>query len=1039
MGKIEVERVNEIIRQLKNGEIQVPDVPVKFQEDMRLIQYERAAGKRLLGKRGFDVISDTFFVEEELVFISEYEEEQRETVFASFPDFISYYNYLDGDIYNNACYAFHHIPEDKMITLSIDIDRLNIRKSLISETISDFVFDPEKEKKEAFNRGEANHRQCKKWAKKFLACSNGIELLHVRNNYWKSKLKGEINTSFFLYLWLFAGEHSKSPREFLSDLFSSGVYCADDFLQSLCWVFGSNVVLDTFSMPDCSKATYYRYKNRLKENAKLLDSESIIYKTYSYFDSKTHYFCEVTEGYEIDKQGQKIVHVRVPRYFESFNDFISYRKGNLSHCDLSNAIGYNIDYTKYYCDETTILPRCENGIISYSLEKSYSNGEFHVIQRWSDEVHRTIKKYRHEFRYFFDFVAFLQGDLSDADLLLCDGLENLKGWDGIDFRGAKLKSNLCRKFKMQFIPCNINTSLIETFDVVERSEKETAPVLLAARSLAESAANQELSIFDAENNINCQKVYYITDLHLLHRLQDAKCQSQDDIEYTVRKIVQHITEDLGALLLIGGDVSTDFSVFTLFVKLLAESLQTQEYKFCKTTVVFVLGNHELWPFPDLSVEEIALRYRELLKRYGMYLLHNDLLYLDEYYQNGYYQEEYHQICFPDICSLTDSEINERLKKARFVIFGGPAFSGYNTEFNADNGIYRKTIDRVEEILQTKTFEDLYTRLSPILRKKNAIILSHTPKKDWCHDPNLEEGFVYVSGHTHRNAFYDDGAIRLYADNQIGYHNESIGVKWFLLDDEYDSFEDYPDGIHEITREQYIDFYRGKNIELSFRRSFSRLFMLKKRGYYCFILENNRGLYGVLNGGSYTLNDQINRFGLKFCYDKMDGIIARIKTPLDQYTAIQKPIAQAVVRIGGKGTIHGCIVDIDFYNHIYVDPFDLTITPYYATDIVNKIIYPTIPSLLESACPKLYGNYMHLLNGEQSKSLAILETTSQEKPQINLDTRMYRASRVIKKMQKLNSHILSVWYEDPLPDQILLDPQALEVVNTDYDALALRRP
>lgn len=202
-------------------------------------------------------------------------------------------------------------------------------------------------------------------------------------------------------------------------------------------------------------------------------------------------------------------------------------------------------------------------------------------------------------------------------------------------------------------------------------------------------------------------------------------------------------------------------------------------------------------------------------------------------------------------------------------------------------------------------------------------------------------------------------------------------------------------------------------------------MLKKRGYYCFVLENNRGSYGILNGGSYTLNNQINRFGLKHSYEKMDEIIARIKTPLDQYTAIQKPIAQAVVRIGGSGTIHGCIVDIDFYNHIYVDPFDLTVTPYYATDIINKIMYPTIPSLLEAACPKLYGNYMHLLNGEQTKSLANLETTSQEKPQYNLDTRMYRASRVIKKMQKLNSHILSVWYDDPLPDQILMNPLALE--------------
>ena len=307
---------------------------------------------------------------------------------------------------------------------------------------------------------------------------------------------------------------------------------------------------------------------------------------------------------------------------------------------MSNAIGLKINYSQYCCDETTILPKHRESKISYSVKKHYDNGEFHIIQRWSDEAHRTIRKYDHGFRYFFDFVAFLQGDLSDADLLLCDGLENLKDWDGIVFRGAKMKSSLCRKFKLQFIPCNINTSLIEAFDVVERSEKETVPALLAARSLAESAANQELSSFDAENDINCQKVYYISDLHLLHRLQDAKCQSQDDIEYSVRKTVQSITKGLGSLLLIGGDVSSDYSVFTLFVKLLAESLQRQEFHYRETVVVFILGNHELWPFPDLSVEEIAKKYRAFLKPYGMYLLHNDLLYLDENNQNGYYYEEY---------------------------------------------------------------------------------------------------------------------------------------------------------------------------------------------------------------------------------------------------------------------------------------------------------------------------------------------------------------------------------------------------------------
>ena len=35
------------------------------------------------------------------------------------------------------------------------------------------------------------------------------------------------------------------------------------------------------------------------------------------------------------------------------------------------------------------------------------------------------------------------------------------------------------------------------------------------------------------------------------------------------------------------------------------------------------------------------------------------------------------------------------------------------------------------------------------------------------------------------------------------------------------------------------------------------------------------------------------------------------------------------------------------------------------------------------------------------------------PQIYLDTDIYKASREIKKMQKLSSNILSSWYEDTL--------------------------
>ena len=70
---------------------------------------------------------------------------------------------------------------------------------------------------------------------------------------------------------------------------------------------------------------------------------------------------------------------------------------------------------------------------------------------------------------------------------------------------------------------------------------------------------------------------------------------------------------------------------------------------------------------------------------------------------------------------------------------------------------------------------------------------------------------------------------------------------------------------------------------------------------------------------------------------MDTMISTIKTPLDKFTSFQKRIADMVKQIGGIGAIHGSIVDIDFYNHIYVNPFDLSITGYWASDIINNCI------------------------------------------------------------------------------------------------------
>ena len=52
--------VGEIIRQLKNAEISVFDIPEDYKNDMQIVDFERKSGFRMLGKRGFDVITNPF-------------------------------------------------------------------------------------------------------------------------------------------------------------------------------------------------------------------------------------------------------------------------------------------------------------------------------------------------------------------------------------------------------------------------------------------------------------------------------------------------------------------------------------------------------------------------------------------------------------------------------------------------------------------------------------------------------------------------------------------------------------------------------------------------------------------------------------------------------------------------------------------------------------------------------------------------------------------------------------------------------------------
>lgn len=709
--------------------------------------------------------------------------------------------------------------------------------------------------------------------------------------------------------------------------------------------------------------------------------------------------------------------------FDKYRDFIKEKKIDITRLleketfltetvdDLSLDISQE-DFSLYEIDETTKLPLIAVDDLICEIHKEYQNGKFVVWKEWKTKEGISVKKDTFVTPYFFDFVYYLKGNLSDSFLIFCDGLENLKDFGSIDFSRARMTSRLCEKFGIFYENYNLNREAIESFAIAEENEENTSLVLCENENreiMTDSGEMHSLSLL-GEYDRNSQRIYYITDIHLRHRLQNANCKSKEDVIYVLQKIIDIIVNETGSLLLIGGDVSSEFSVFEFFIKILKWKLDRKRYG--KTEVVFVLGNHELWGFPEKSFEEIVNIYRKLIEGNGMYLLQNELLYKDS-------DDKICKISCNELLTMSIRELRKQIQSTRIVILGGLAFSGYNERFNANHGVYQKTIDRVEEIAETKKFEELYNKILPGICDKNTIIFTHTPKKDWDADAQPYKNFVYVNGHTHRNEFYDDGDYRIYSDNQIGYRNENPHLKTFLLDSEYDIFSDYEDGIYEITGEQYNDFYRGKNKCMNFTREVNVLYMLKKKGYYCFIHKAKSGSLTILNGGS--LNRLIEK-DVNYYYDHMDEVISYIRKPLDKYMSIQQRISEEIRKLGGAGTIHGCIIDIDWYNHIYVNPIDLTIAGYWALNMIEKVVYPDVPALLEAKCPVIYGNYLKFIKDNKKNSLIFAKKKKDELrllPQKYFSTDIYRASREIKKMQKLTSNILCSWYENPNEANVLL--------------------
>ena len=120
-----------------------------------------------------------------------------------------------------------------------------------------------------------------------------------------------------------------------------------------------------------------------------------------------------------------------------------------------------------------------------------------------------------------------------------------------------------------------------------------------------------------------------------------------------------------------------------------------------------------------------------------------------------------------------------------------------------------------------------------------------------------------------------------------------------------------------------------------------------------------------------------------------------------------------------GDVHGCIVDLDFCNHIMINPLDQKVTFYNSPTMGFVKIFDNLENLIT------YMNNGYILNIEKKKMLelknnnAIISKTSQEISQevgelikIDIKNSVYSISNYMRQIQRLfDSNILRDWNED----------------------------
>ncbi len=516
-----------------------------------------------------------------------------------------------------------------------------------------------------------------------------------------------------------------------------------------------------------------------------------------------------------------------------------------------------------------------------------------------------------------------------------------------------------------------------------------------------------------------ETIYYVSDIHIEHQLKlmgMSLVVARKQIREKVKELVSSIKEDRGTIL-IAGDVADSIELADIFYGELREGLLKAMGGFSMRAIA-VLGNHEIWEASRArknarsNVDEIINEYKKLLP---VRLLENELFVIYKGTDEYIIDEE-------TILKSDENELAEVIRDSSLVVLGGVGFSGRNPTFNAKMGLYRTALTFDEDINRSKRFSKVYEKVLKCAMKRQVVVLTHTQMQNWS-EKDYNPNWIYINGHTHQNTLIrrKDGTTVL-SDNQMGYEPRKWKFNLIRISGYYDPFEQWEDGIYKISAAQYQDFNWGRGISMNEFKREGEIYAIKRESVYMFFLKG-RNLC-VLDGGRLRKAE----FEIEYYYNNLLLYHSTVQKRLGPYRNALKAISKEIKEVGGDGSIHGCIVDVDFLNHIFLNPLDGKIVPYHATSTDKRVVFPNIQNMLraidESAGlldflrKDFEKKYIKLSNEGKLPALAgTLENaayTSGGIAEVVYDKRMYQSSRLMSSMQYVfEGNVVRLWRDDLL--------------------------